>query len=70
MVLLACEPKAFSPPGQRTAKIQEPQLDESVKKCLEAASLGQKQLPGIEGPNGFLNPEKGLLMSIIEFPGS
>src|SRR5262245_60109906 len=70
MVLVARGAKAFSSPVQRPAKVQEPQLNDSVKKCLEATSLGQKQLSGIEGPDGFLNPKIGLLMSVIEFPGS
>jgi hypothetical protein len=68
MVLLAREPKAFSPPVQRTAKVQEPQPDDSVKKCLEATSLGQKQLRGIEGADGFPDPEESLLLGIFQIP--
>jgi hypothetical protein len=60
--------KALLIPSQRPAKIQQAEPNHAVEKGPETASPRQRQLPGVIGPDGFLNPEVGLLVSVFEVP--
>jgi hypothetical protein len=58
--------KALPSAEQRPEKVRGPQPKDAVKKRLETAPPWQRQLRCIKGPDGLLNPEESLLLSVFK----
>jgi hypothetical protein len=65
---LTDDSKSSRSSSQRTAKIQEPQPENTGEEGLEAAALRQEELDRVEGVNGFPDPEESLLLRIFQIP--
>jgi hypothetical protein len=61
--------KAFFGPAQGAQEIRQPQPNDPLQKGVKTAPPGQRQLPGIKGAHGLLNPEERLLVDVVQVPG-
>jgi hypothetical protein len=70
MVRLCGEAKAVLSPALGAQEICQPQPKDPLQKRAKTAPPGQRQLPRIKGAHGLLNPEEGLLVDVVQLPGS
>jgi hypothetical protein len=56
-------------PAQGAHEIRQPQPKDPVQERVKTAPPGQRQLPRIKGAHGLLNPEKRLLVGVVQLPG-